>query len=75
MGNTLDPKLEIDGSVGEPKKTGAMQEPRIELGLKYEFDDRHVSWWSIVYYWIRELRWRRALWEKMRRLTPEKHKP
>jgi hypothetical protein len=67
MDNTLEEKPLVPERSVKPKKTRVMEQALAQLDAALELERQHESWWSILVYWIQELRWRRVFWEKMGR--------
>jgi hypothetical protein len=65
MDETLDGKPIAAVSADKTKKVGIMDQAQIKHKIDVVFEPQHGSWWSILRYWIEELRWRRAFWTKM----------
>jgi hypothetical protein len=65
MDNTLEEKPRIHGKDHKPKEAGVMEQALAQLDGAVQLDYQPESWWSILVFWIRELRWRRIFWKKM----------
>jgi hypothetical protein len=66
MENALEKKAMMSKHAGKHKKAGVMDQALAQLE-SMGLEEQHESWWSIVLFWIHELRWRRIFWEKMGR--------
>jgi hypothetical protein len=66
MDSTLEKKAMMSKQMGKHKKAGVMDQALAQLEAM-GLEEQHESWWSILRFWIQELRWRRIFWEKMGR--------
>jgi hypothetical protein len=60
MDEILDEKSLVNG-----KEPGVLKQTQSRLEGVLEIEQTRESWWSILIFWIHELRWRRVFWEKM----------
>ena len=67
MDNTLEDKSQIHANEGKPKKSGVMEQALALLDGTLSLEYEREPWWSLLIFWIQELRWRRVFWEKMGR--------
>ncbi len=67
MDNTLEEKKIYAEGLRKARTIDALHEVLAELESESEFDTQQETWWEILRFWIRELRWRRVFWEKMGR--------
>lgn len=65
MDNTLEEKKIYAEGLRKARKIDALHEVLAELESESEFETQKETWWEILRFWIRELRWRRVFWEKM----------
>jgi hypothetical protein len=70
MDKILEQKPLVKDRVGKPKKSSSVEQALAQLE-SLSFEEQHESWWRVLLYWIRELRWRRIFWENMRRSATE----
>jgi hypothetical protein len=73
MKDILDVKPFVEGSAAKSREMAAVDQAVTQHEAEITLDDNHESWWSIIRFWIQELRWRRAYWEKMRRPLKEEN--
>ena len=67
MDNSVKEKPLVQGQSLKPKKPGVMEQAIAQLEGAIDLEYQPESWWSVLVYWIQELRWRRVFWEKMGR--------
>jgi hypothetical protein len=67
MDHKVKEKTELQRKVRKPQKPGVLEQALAQIDDALELEYQKESWWSILVFWIRELRWRRTFWEKMGR--------
>jgi len=72
MDEPLQGKPVVEVSGVKPKKVETMEQAQAQPKVDMDPEQKQDSWWSILSYWILELRWRRAFWVKMGRPIIEK---
>jgi hypothetical protein len=75
MDDIFERKPIVDGSIVIPPIGTPIDQALGQLEGGMDIEQKHESWWSILRFWIRELRWRRAFWKKVDRPVIEELEP
>jgi hypothetical protein len=67
MDNKVKEQPDVQGKGPKPQKPGVMEQALAHLNGAIQIEYQKESWWSIIVFWVQELRWRRIFWEKMGR--------
>lgn len=67
MDHKVKEKSELQGKERKPQKPGVLEQALAQIDDALKLEYQQESWWSILVFWIQELRWRRIFWEKMGR--------
>jgi hypothetical protein len=67
MDNKVKEQPDVQGKGPMPQKSGVLEQALAHLNGAHQIEYQEESWWSIIVFWIQELRWRRIFWEKMGR--------
>lgn len=71
MDEIIERKPTVEEGAAESTDVKVLDQARKLLEVEVAFDETHDSWLSIILFWIQELRWRRAFWEKVGRPSIE----
>ena len=71
MDNKVKEQPDVQGNKVKPQKLGVKEQARAHLNGALQIEYQQESWWATMRFWIQELRWRRAFWEKMGRPSME----
>jgi hypothetical protein len=63
MDNKVKEQPDVQGKGPKPQKPGVMEQALAHLNGAIQIEYQKESWWSIIVFWVQELRWRRIFWE------------